>query len=239
MRSVRHRGSAHRACVPGRRRSLATRSRRCARPPSRSHRLSVAKNSCSPRFSCNVTDAPLSSFASSALTCSALFASVVWPRLTIARITSPGCTLPRTGPAMSSTSTPLLTVELLLLLVGEIGQHEAHPVGLGLLLRRRTALLRRRATGASSFISATVTAMSFCAPLRQTVSVTLVPGLIIVMIRGSSVDVRTSRPSTLMMMSPASTPAFSAGPPFSTELTSAPVGFGKPERLGGLLGSPR
>ena len=88
---------------------------------------------------------------------------------------------------------------------------------------------RRAAVGAaSSFISATVTAMSRCAPLRQTVSVTFVPGLTTVMIRGSSDDVRTSRPSTLTMMSPASTPPFSAGPPFSTELTSAPMGLARP-----------
>ena len=48
------------------------------------------------------------------------------------------------------------------------------------------------------------------------------------MMRGSSDDVFTVLPSALRMMSPDSMPAFSAGPPFSTELTSAPPAFARP-----------
>ncbi len=101
---------------------------------------------------------------------------------------------------------------------------------MGLAFSFGDGLPPRRAgvAAASSFISATVTATSRCAPLRQTVSVTFVPGLTIVTMRGNSDELRTSRPSTLTMMSPASSPAFSAGPPFSTELTSAPIAFGRP-----------
>ena len=105
------------------------------------------------------------------------FASVVWPRLMIARITSPGWTLPRTAPLTSSTSDAALDLELLLLLVGQVGQHEPHPVGLGLSFGAGAAAARLRRRDLSSCSSATVTANSFVAPLRQTVSATFVPGL--------------------------------------------------------------
>jgi hypothetical protein len=52
------------------------------------------------------------------------------------------------------------------------------------------------------------------APLRQTCSVIFVPGLTCVMMRGSSEDELTVLPSTLTMMSPDSTPPFSAEPNF-------------------------
>jgi len=46
--------------------------------------------------------------------------------------------------------------------------------------------------------------------------------------RGRSEDEFTVLPSNLRITSEGSSPALSAGPPFSTELTSAPAAFGRP-----------
>ena len=42
-------------------------------------------------------------------------------------------------------------------------------------------------------------------------------------------ELETGFPSNFRTMSPVSTPAFSAGPPISTALTSAPAGLGSPK----------
>ena len=57
----------------------------------------------------------------------------------------------------------------------------------------------------------------------------LLPGLLPPTMRGRSSEEFTGLPSKRRITSPASMPAFSAGPPFSTELTSAPWGFGSPK----------
>ena len=80
----------------------------------------------------------------------------------------------------------------------------------------------------SGCISATVTASSRVAPLRQTVTGTFVPGLVLPTIRGRSVERWMSLPSYLRMMSPTSIPPRSAGPPGSTLRTSAPAARGRP-----------
>jgi len=73
-----------------------------------------------------------------------------------------------------------------------------------------------RLTGRSASNSPTVTGMSLVAPLRKTWSVAREPGLMPPISRGRSPDLSTALPSTRVMTSPASTPAFSAGPPLST-----------------------
>jgi len=80
----------------------------------------------------------------------------------------------------------------------------------------------------SGSISTTITLRSLVDPRRNTVSELLVPGLVLPTMRGRSLDFSTGLPSNLMMMSPNSTPALSAGAPASTPLTRAPCGLPKP-----------
>ena len=82
--------------------------------------------------------------------------------------------------------------------------------------------------GFSASISAITTVRFLVLPRRNTVRVLLVPGLVLPTIRGRSLDLSTGLPSNWMMISPASTPAFSAGAPVSTARTSAPRGLPKP-----------
>jgi hypothetical protein len=82
--------------------------------------------------------------------------------------------------------------------------------------------------GRSGSISAISTDNSRWLPRRKTVSVARLPGLVLPTIRGRSEDRSMVRPSNLMMMSPASTPAFSAGAPASTLRTKAPWGRPRP-----------
>ena len=57
------------------------------------------------------------------------------------------------------------------------------------------------------------------------------PGRVEPTMRGRSLELSTGLPSKLTMMSVASTPALSAGLPFSTELTSAPRGRSRPNEV--------
>src|ERR1019366_833661 len=86
----------------------------------------------------------------------------------------------------------------------------------------------RCAVRASSCISPTTTVTSRVALLRINCTLAFDLGLLPPTSRGRSSDEFTSLPSNLRITSPASMPAFSAGLPFSTELTNAPLGLGKP-----------
>ena len=97
------------------------------------------------------------------------------------------------------------------------------PVTLG--LSSFSGLARAVLSGSNSPI---VTIRSLVAPRRNTVRVLRVPGLVLPTRRGRSEDFSIVLPSILMMMSPASMPAFSAGEPGSTPRTSAPCGLPKP-----------
>ena len=88
------------------------------------------------------------------LTCDAERASVVTPPRTMARITSPGSHVAAHGRRDVVDHHADLDVRFLLLLVVEVGQHEAHLVGLRLFLAADAALARGVAAW-SSFISAT------------------------------------------------------------------------------------
>src|SRR2546427_9365834 len=90
---------------------------------------------------------------------------------------------------------------------------------------RRSLRVATRSSGSSP----TVTVISRLTPLRHTSRVALFPGLVLPTIRGNSVELDTGLPSNLRIMSPVSTPAFSAGPPFSTEFTRAPAGLESPK----------
>ena len=151
---------------------------------------------------------------------------MVAPLLITARITSPGWILPRALPVMSSISTPFLRSSSFF--CSSLRSESTSPIRLGLPFSFAIGALRAARGASSSFSSVTVTAKSLAAPLRQTWSVIFAPGLTCVMMRGSSEDELTVLPSTLRMMSPGSTPAFSAGPPLSTELTSAPATLESP-----------
>ena len=84
------------------------------------------------------------------------------------------------------------------------------------------------AIGSPFGLENTVTVKSRVAPRRKTWSVAFDPGLVAPIRRGRSPDFSTTLPSTRVMMSPASTPALSAGPPDSTLCTSAPAGLPRP-----------
>ena len=76
--------------------------------------------------------------------------------------------------------------------------------------------------GASGSNSPTVICLSTKLPRRQTCIVLLVPGLVLPTMRGKSDDFSIGFPSNFKMMSPGSSPAFSAGEPCSTPRTNAP-----------------
>ncbi|MNT36495.1 hypothetical protein D3C72_1725810 [compost metagenome] len=80
----------------------------------------------------------------------------------------------------------------------------------------------------SGSISAMVTLRSRELPRRNTVSVLLVPGLVLPTRRGRSLGFSIALPSNLVMTSPGSTPAFSPGEPASTPRTSAPCALPRP-----------
>ena len=85
------------------------------------------------------------------------------------------------------------------------------------------------ATALSGSASATTTVKSRVVPLRQTLTVAVVPGLVSPTIRGKSVDLLISLPLKLRITSPASMPPCAAGAPGSALRTNAPRGFPKPK----------
>ena len=97
---------------------------------------------------------------------------------------------------------------------------------LGAVLSRGSLPAARR--GFSGSNSPTVTTTSRVLPRRSTCSVAREPGLVAPIKRGRSPDFSTVLPSTFKMMSPASTPALSAGLPDSTPCTRAPEGLPRP-----------
>jgi len=83
----------------------------------------------------------------------------------------------------------------------------------------------------SSCSSPTVIATWRGWPLRSTSSCTWLPGRVAPTMRGRSLEASTALLSNLTMMSLASTPALSAGLPFSTEFTSAPRARSRPNEV--------
>ena len=82
--------------------------------------------------------------------------------------------------------------------------------------------------GLSGSISAMVIARSREAPRRNTVTELRLPGLALPTKRGRSATFSMGLPSNRVMMSPASTPALSAGDPASTPVTKAPCALPRP-----------
>ena len=127
------------------------------------------------------------------------------------------------APSTCSTRTPDFSVKSLRCASGRSATGRPSPAALAGLV---SASLARLLFSASN--SPTVMANSLGDPRRKTCTVALLPGLIFPMKRGRSADFSTVVPSTLVMMSPASTPALSAGLPGSTCLTKAPDGLPRP-----------
>ena len=97
---------------------------------------------------------------------------------------------------------------------------------LGRAFSSRSAGLRVATFSGSD--SPMTTLSSLLAPRRNTVKAVRVPGLTLPTKRGRSDAFSTVLPSKRVMMSPASTPAFSAGDPLSTPRTSAPWALPSP-----------
>ena len=84
------------------------------------------------------------------------------------------------------------------------------------------------ATPSSGWTSAIVMDRSRELPRCNTVTVVLVPGLVLPTRRGKSENFSTALPSYRVITSPASMPAFCAGEPISTPRTNAPSGLARP-----------
>src|SRR5450830_765814 len=174
-----------------------------------------------------------SSLATMSLNCFASFTST----LLSCRIMSPAL-MPAwaAAPSAASTSTPSTLASLRW---ASVRFDTCRPTALATDSGFAFFGVTRAVAPLSSSSMAMVTGRSSCWPLRQTVTVALLPMVLAPTWRGRSALFSTAVPLNLRMMSPTRMPALSAGPPASTSDTSAPRALPRPsDSATSLLTSP-